>query len=334
MRARATQNGPADGWRGARIGAERRHEARRAAARIHAEIDLGDPPLPLVTCTFLVLTIAATLWQFATFGAFAHGDELARAGGSGLGAVATGEWWKLVTANFLHLNPPHVLLNAFFAFMVGRWLEPLVGRVVVTAVVLWAIVLTSAGALLLQPGSVSAGASGVGFALMGCAVAADPRARTAAGTIARQLLVANLVLTFVIPGISIGGHLGGLLAGLLIGGACWSRRASQEAPAGQPHRVLTVLAVALAVPVIAVLAIGPDVLPGHGRALRSSVVEPRLERHVERDFGVGDRKIDHARCTATSDPTRYACAITVDGTQLDQLARFHRGTDEVTLSGP
>ncbi len=64
----------------------------------------------------------------------------------------------------------------------------------------------------------TAGASGVAFGLVGCAIAGMvirkiPIMRTNLG----GLLIINLVITFAIPGISIGGHIGGLIAGFLCG---------------------------------------------------------------------------------------------------------------------
>ena len=43
-------------------------------------------------------------------------------------AVAAGEWWRLLTAPFLHAGLWHVGLNMFALWILGGLLEPLLGR--------------------------------------------------------------------------------------------------------------------------------------------------------------------------------------------------------------
>ena len=135
-------------------------------------------------------------------------------------AVAAGEWWRLFTSGFVHYGLLHIGFNMFILFQLGRLLEPALGRVRFAALYATALLGGSCGALLLDPGALTAGASGAVFGLMGAAVLGlwrrgiDPFKTGLGG-----LLVINLLLTFVIPGISVGGHVGGLVAGTVAGGA-------------------------------------------------------------------------------------------------------------------
>jgi rhomboid protease GluP len=328
MRRRATDNGVEDGWRGARIGAEVRDRARREMLRVRAEVDIGEPERPLVTLAFLAAAIVVTFVEFATYGASPTTSELSRAGGAGIGVIATGAWWKLLTANLLHANLAHVAMNAFVLFLMGRWLEHLVGRGLVLATMLWAAMLTNVGALLIDVPSVGIGASGVAFGLIGCAVAVDPRARTAAGVIARQLALLNLITTFLIPGISIGGHLGGFLAGLVIGWLGWRRRPTEAQPAGQRRRAASVIAVVLALPPIVLLAIGPSMLPGEALDARGAIERGLLSRQLSGATLDTGLEIDHADCDWTGgDPLDYACEL--DG--ADANVRFSERDDQWSL---
>jgi membrane associated rhomboid family serine protease len=327
MRTTATDSGPADGWRGARIVAELRERARRQAHRVQAAIDIGEPQAPRVTSAFLVLTAAVTLWEFTTYGASPTSVELARAGGSSLGAIATGHWWKLLTANLLHGNVPHILMNAFVIYLTGRWFEHLAGRWLTIATIAWAALLSSAGSILLD-GSVTIGASGVAFGIIGCAVALDPRARTATGVIARQLALVNVILTFVVPGLSVGGHLGGLVAGLLVGATSWRRRRDADHPAGRVRRPIAAAWLATALPLVVVLAVGPRVLPDQARSLRSHIVAPLLARQLSGATLTGGLKVEHARCTTTTSPLRYRC--TADG--RDGPATFSMRDDQWSIA--
>jgi membrane associated rhomboid family serine protease len=68
--------------------------------------------------------------------------------------------------------------------------------------------------LLLSPNSVTVGASGAVFGLMGAAfVLQRLRGADAMASGIGPVILLNLAITFVIPGISIGGHLGGLIGG-------------------------------------------------------------------------------------------------------------------------
>jgi membrane associated rhomboid family serine protease len=329
MRTRATDNGPVDGKRGAYIGFRIRERRRREMLRVAAEVDIGEPGRPVVTMVFLAATILATAVEFGTFGAAPTTSELARAGGAGIGTLATGATWKLLTANLLHANLPHVLMNAFILFLTGRWLEHLVGRWLVAATICWAALLTNVGALFIDVPTVGIGASGVAFGLLGCAIAADPRARTATGVIALQLAVVNVIATFLVPGISIGGHFGGLVAGLLVGWLGFSRRTSEECPAGRSRRVVALLAIAAALPCIVVLALGPARVPGHAREFRSDVLGPLLSRQLAGAKLNTGLKIEEADCRQVGpDDLDYVCALDHD---RDALVRFSERDDQWSL---
>lgn len=310
MTTRATDNGVDDGWRGARIGTEHRDREQRARLHIPAAIDLGEPEPPRVVITFLAIALVATLLEFATFGASPDTGELSRAGGAGIGVIATGAWWKLLTANLLHANIPHLLMNVFVTYLTGRWLEHLVGRTIVVATIAWSMVLAGIGSIIVDTPSVSIGASGVAFGVIGCAIGADPRARTATGIIARQLAIVNVIITFLIPGISVGGHFGGLLAGLLVGFACWDRSSASEAhPAGRPRRPLAPALVVAAIVPAAILAIGPGPWPNEARDLRSGITSHLLQRQLDGAELSSGRDVDEATCEGTDDVLRYACEL-------------------------
>jgi len=72
----------------------------------------------------------------------------------------------------------------------------------------------SFGALLVNPHSLTVGASGAIFGLMGAA-AVEMRARQipVMQSGVGGLILLNLVISFTLPGISWGGHIGGLIGG-------------------------------------------------------------------------------------------------------------------------
>ncbi len=327
MRVRAEDdgsNGEEDGWRGARIGAEARDRHQRAMRVIPAEVDLGEPGPPRTVIAFLVLAIVATAIEFASFGASPTTSELSQAGGAGIGAIATGAWWKLLVSNLLHGTVAHVLMNVFVIFLTGRWLEHLVGPTLVLATIGWSAVASGIGSLVVDTPSVAIGASGVAFGIVGCAIAVDPRAKTATGLIARQLGIVNVILTFVIPGISIGGHLGGLAAGLVVGFVGWSRATSEAHPAGRARRPIAITLAAASLAPIALLGIGPSVLPDEATGLRGTTTAWLLERQLSGTKLSNGTEIDRADCRPGIDVLTYTC--TTDGD--DATVRFSTRDDQ------
>ena len=83
----------------------------------------------------------------------------------------------------------------------------------------------SAGALLLSPDALTAGASGALFGLTGAAACAMWRRGASLGQIPwLPIIVVDLLYTLAMPGISIGGHLGGLVVGGVAGAVVFDPR--------------------------------------------------------------------------------------------------------------
>jgi membrane associated rhomboid family serine protease len=132
--------------------------------------------------------------------------------------LAQGEWYRLVTAGFLHFGIIHIALNMWLLFQLGQLLEPAIGRVRFGLLYFAALLAGSAGALLLEPNTLVGGASGAVFGLMGAAfVGLRHRGVNPLSTGLGTVLVLNLIFTFTIPGISIGGHIGGIIGGAIAG---------------------------------------------------------------------------------------------------------------------
>lgn len=126
-----------------------------------------------------------------------------------------GEWYRLLTAAFLHYGPIHLGMNMLALWWIGRPLEDWLGPV--RYLLLYAVsgLAGSAGALLLNPGAITVGASGAIFGILGAAIVLERQGTFVLGGSAITLLVVNLAFTFAVPGISRGGHLGGLAGGVL-----------------------------------------------------------------------------------------------------------------------
>jgi membrane associated rhomboid family serine protease len=131
-------------------------------------------------------------------------------------AIANGEWWRIFTSGFLHFGPAHLALNMLALWMLGRELEPVLGRLRYIGVYLMALLGGSAAAYLL--GSVcteTAGASGAVFGLMGGLLAVLLRLKLSLTPVLTTIGI-NVLISIIVPGISLLGHLGGLVVGGLL----------------------------------------------------------------------------------------------------------------------
>ena len=129
--------------------------------------------------------------------------------------VAQGDWYRLLTAAFLHYGPIHLGMNMLALWWIGRPLEDYLGPLRYLLLYLVSGLAGSAGALIANPTVPSAGASGAIFGILGAAIVLERQHTYVLGGSAITLLVVNLAFTFAVPGISIGAHLGGLAGGAL-----------------------------------------------------------------------------------------------------------------------
>ena len=153
--------------------------------------------------------------------------------------VAHGEWYRLVTAGFLHVGIWHIALNMLALWFLGSQLEPLVGRVQFGVVYMTSLLAGSLGVIILSPNEVTVGASGAIFGLLGFAVAFQrSRGINIWQSGLGMILVLNLLFTFGVNGISIGGHIGGLIGGWLCGFIVLRAHPSDADASGDTDRAL------------------------------------------------------------------------------------------------
>ena len=126
-----------------------------------------------------------------------------------------GEWWRLLTAAFLHHDILHLLMNMLALWWFGTALEIALGPGRYVLLYLVSGLAGSAGALLVSPDAVTVGASGAIFGLLGAALVLERQQIYVFGGSALGLVVLNIAFTLFVPNISLGGHLGGLVGGAL-----------------------------------------------------------------------------------------------------------------------
>lgn len=127
--------------------------------------------------------------------------------------IAEGEWYRLLTAMFLHYGVVHLLLNMWALWVLGRSLEAALGPLRFLSLYLVSGLGGSVAAYLFSPpNTATAGASGAIFGLFAALFVLMRRLGRDTSAVL-PILVINLIFTFTVPGLSIAGHLGGLAVG-------------------------------------------------------------------------------------------------------------------------
>lgn len=138
--------------------------------------------------------------------------------------VEKGEVWRLFTSMFLHFGIEHLVNNMLVLFVLGSRLERVIGKVRFLIVYLLGGIAGNVISLILelrtQEFSVSAGASGAVFAVMGAMIYVVIRNKGWLGDLSmRQILVMaafSLYFGFTSEGVDNAAHVGGLICGFML----------------------------------------------------------------------------------------------------------------------
>jgi rhomboid protease GluP len=137
--------------------------------------------------------------------------------------VSRGEYWRLFTANFLHIGIAHIAFNGYALYILGQETEALYGSPRFLAIFLLTCLSGAIVSFAFTYG-LSAGASTGIVGLIGTQVAFFVRNRKVFGALSRRRLnnllfigIINIVYGLSNPGIDNFGHLGGLIGGLILG---------------------------------------------------------------------------------------------------------------------
>jgi membrane associated rhomboid family serine protease len=172
-------------------------------------------PVGIVTTVMIVLNVGVFLTQAGTGSGLRNLSGRVFEEGALFGpAVAGGDWWRPVTAAFLHAGLIHLLFNMLALWWFGRSLEHVLGPGRYLGIYSASALAGAAGALLLSPTTPTVGASGAVFGILGAGLVLERNRIYVFGGSAMAIVVINLVLSFALSNISIGGHLGGLAGGI------------------------------------------------------------------------------------------------------------------------
>jgi rhomboid protease GluP len=190
--------------------------------------------------------------------------------------INAGQVWRLFTSMFLHIGLIHLAVNCFSLYNIGTLLERFIGSLRFVVLYVLAGLCGGLASYWFSPRSISAGASGAIFGLLGALAVFFYLHRALFGKTANRILtnvalvaLVNLGLGASIPGIDNFAHVGGLLGGIIVGALISPRYSVVMDSSGQPtvsesKSIVTWVSVALfaaALAFLVALAVGSG---GHG----------------------------------------------------------------------
>jgi rhomboid protease GluP len=192
--------------------------------------------------TWLLIASNVIVWLLMEInGGSEHSRTLIIFGAKVNALINDGEWWRLVTSMFLHIGIIHLAVNCFSLYNVGSLLERFIGSVRFAVIYLLAGICGSLASYWFSPLTISAGASGAIFGLLGAVGVFFFLHRKLFGAAANRLLtniavvaLLNLSLGASLSGIDNYAHLGGLMGGLAVSVLLVPRFTVQANSFGQP----------------------------------------------------------------------------------------------------
>ncbi len=181
----------------------------------------------MITRIIVALNVLAFLWEIAVTG----GGVLSMMGSNRADlalapyllvpqyVTQNHEYYRIVTAAFLHAGILHIFLNMLFFVSVNRFMEAVLGSA--RTLLIYVLSLLGAGVavvLFSAPTSATLGASGAIFGMFGAMFAAGLKLGEPGRQLVRAnlgILAFNLLWSFTVSGISWQGHVGGLVTGFV-----------------------------------------------------------------------------------------------------------------------
>ncbi|HEY1554940.1 MAG TPA: rhomboid family intramembrane serine protease [Kofleriaceae bacterium] len=272
----------------ARLPSTRKAELGAEATEVVARVEASAPPTVAARAPVrgpnATRILSAALLASAAAIALLLGDSsdvgvLVRGGALVRSLVRDGEWWRLVSCVFVHVGGVHLLLNVVGLWFLGKLAEDLFGGWRTACVFALSALGGAVASFLASPASMSAGASGGVFGLLGAVFIEltlhRRRHRTAWnrgvwGSLA-VVTVAQLGFDYMSPMIDQWAHGGGLALGA-IAGALLSPHARWAAAGRHVARAISLAAAALCV-VTAVMVARTSIADSLGRS-------PLVEREL------------------------------------------------------
>ena len=176
---------------------------------------------PIITYILIFINIVMFVLMYMLGNGSENTNTLIDFGANYILLTKAGEYYRLITSGFLHIGVIHLLLNMYSLYIVGTQVEYFYGKVKYIIIYLFSLITGSLFTVALSSvNTVSAGASGAIFGLLGSILYFGVKYRGYIGnSLVNQIVpvvILNLIIGFTTPGIGNAAHIGGLVGGYLI----------------------------------------------------------------------------------------------------------------------
>ncbi|NBG86949.1 rhomboid family intramembrane serine protease [Isachenkonia alkalipeptolytica] len=137
--------------------------------------------------------------------------------------IEEGQWFRLVTSMFIHGGLMHIFFNMYILYIFGNLAEKVYGSYKFLTIYVSTGIIAGITTLIVNPETISVGASGAIFGLIGLLFGTGFRKDTPSllksitGTTLLPMILINVFLGFTVPSINNAAHLGGLFSGFAFG---------------------------------------------------------------------------------------------------------------------
>lgn len=178
--------------------------------------------MPVLTTS--VIGICVLIWLLVTLlSSYLENDIIAALLGGAyykMNIIALHEYWRMISAGFLHLDIIHLLCNMMALYSIGKVCEHSYTKIQYVLILIGSIIIGNLFVFLTEGNSICLGISGGVFGLFGAVIATlfangsikNPMIKASV----MRLLVMNALIS-LLPGISLFAHLGGFVAGAFMG---------------------------------------------------------------------------------------------------------------------
>jgi rhomboid protease GluP len=181
--------------------------------------EIFKPKKPIITVSLIIINVIVFILMYILGKGSQDAFTLIKFGAFQKDLILGGEYYRLITSAFLHIGIFHLLFNCYALYIIGRQLESFLGKIKFLIIYLVSALCGSLMSMIF-PISISAGASGAIFGLLGSLLYFGYNYRVYLGTVLKSqiipLILINLIFGFMVSGINNAAHIGGLIGGILI----------------------------------------------------------------------------------------------------------------------
>ena len=174
-----------------------------------------------VTAGVIGICILVYCYTTVKYGFEMNAYQGIRAGGfNPILVLAGNQYWRLISANFIHFGIMHIFCNCYSLVNLGSVMEYLLGMKRYLIILIASALATTVFYILTGNGasSIMGGISGAIFGLMGALLALAWKFKDVYAYLFKQIsssVLLMLLISILVPSISLSGHISGMIGGFI-----------------------------------------------------------------------------------------------------------------------